>query len=145
MAGVATALRLGIALATAGILLASPVLLLPGVAILLAVGACAAWVRLSAIGVQVRRSGMPAQVTEGERFDVVLDGVSGWLPLICRIEDEILGEPPRLRVLRPRSAFAVRLDGSVGRRGRHTLPTPALLFGDPLGIAEARVVMCRPG
>ena len=145
MAGAATVLRLGAALAIAGILLASPVLLLPGAAILLAVGGCAAWVRLSAIGVQVRRGGMPAQVSEGERFDVVIDGVSGWLPLICRVEDEILGEPIRLRVLRPRSAFAVRLDGSVGRRGRHTLPAPALRFGDPLGIAEARIVMGRPG
>jgi uncharacterized protein (DUF58 family) len=145
MAGAVTALRLGIALLIAGVLLASPVLLLPGVALLLTLGGCSAWVRLSAIGVQVRCSGMPAQVTEGERFDVVLDGVSGWLPLICRVEDEVLDETVTLRALRPRGAFSVSLDGSIGRRGRHMLPMPTLRLGDPFGIAENRIVMGRPG
>ncbi len=91
MAGAATALRLGVALALAGFLLASPILLLPGAAILLVVGGCAAGVRFGSAGVQVRRGGMPHQVTEGERFDVVIDGVSGWLPLLCRIEDPAVG------------------------------------------------------
>ncbi len=144
MAGAATALRLAVVLTLAGFLLASPILLIPGIAILLVVGACVAWVRLGSVGVAVRRGEMPHQVTEGESFDVVLDGRSGWLPLLCRIEDPILGEPAALRVLRPRSSFSVRLGGSIERRGRHRLAAPALRFGDPLGLAERRIVMGGP-
>ena len=141
MAGAATALRLGVALALAGLLLASPVLLLPGAALLLLVGSCSAGVRLGPVGVRVRRGEIPRQVTEGESFDVILDGVSGWFPLVCRIEDPAFGTPVPLRVLRPRSAFSIRLGGSIDRRGRHRLAAPALLFRDPLGIAESRVAM----
>jgi len=141
MAGAATALRLGVVLALAGFLLASPVLLLPGVAIVLVVGACAAGVRLGAAGVQVRRGGIPHQVTEGERFETVIDGISGWLPLLCRIEDQALGGAVPLRVQRPRTPFSVTLEGAIERRGRHRLEVPALLFGDPFGLAERRVEM----
>jgi uncharacterized protein (DUF58 family) len=145
VAGAATALRLGIVLALAGILLASPVLLLPGAALVLAFAGCSAWARLSALGVRVRRTGVPGRVSEGERFDLVLEGVSGWLPLICRVEDEILHDSAPLRVFRPRSSFTLRLDASVDRRGRHRLPAPTLRFGDPLGFAERRVVLGDPG
>lgn len=140
MAGAATALRLGIALAVAGILFAAPVILLPGAALVLLVGGCAAWVRLSVRGATARRTGVPAEAVEGERFEVVIDGISGWLPLIARIEDEAVAAPAPLRVLRPRSAFTVRLEGTAGRRGRRRLAAPVLSVADPLGIASARVV-----
>ncbi|HEX2388766.1 MAG TPA: DUF58 domain-containing protein [Solirubrobacterales bacterium] len=140
MAGAATVLRLGIVLLVGGILFAAPVVLLPGAALVLLVGGSIASVRLSVRGVAARRDGVPAQITEGERFEVVLDGVSGWLPLLARIEDDAVAQAPALRVLRPRSRFAVRLEGSVARRGRHDLAAPVLLVADPLGIATARVV-----
>jgi uncharacterized protein (DUF58 family) len=140
MAGAATALRLGIALAAAGILFAAPVVLLPGVALVLLVGGCAAWVRLSVLGLTARRTGVPAEAVEGERFEVVVDGISGWLPLVARIEDDAIARPAPLRILRPRSAFTVRLEGVAGRRGRRRLAAPVLSVADPLGTASARVV-----
>ena len=144
MAGAATGLRLGVLLVLIGVLLASTVLLLPGIAIVLLVGGCWAWVRISALGLGARRAGIPAQVTEGERFEIVLEGVSGRLPLVGRIEDEALGKPVPLRVLRPRSAFSVRLDASLPRRGRRSLPAPMIRIADPFGIAERRVELGGP-
>ena len=140
MAGAATALRLGIALLAAGVVFAAPVLLLPGAALILLVAGCALWARLGIRGATARRTGVPAQITEGERFGVVVDGISGWLPLAGRIEDDAVATPAPVRVLRPRSPFAVRLEGSVLRRGRHRLDPPVLRIGDPLGIASASVV-----
>jgi uncharacterized protein (DUF58 family) len=144
MAGAATALRLGIALAAGGVFLAAPVLLLPGAALVLLVGGCVLWARLGVRGVTARRAGVPSQVTEGDRFEVVVDGISGWLPLIGRIEDEAVASPAPLRVLRPRSSFGLRLEGSVPRRGRHRLPAPVIRIGDPIGIASASVVAGAP-
>ena len=144
MAGAATALRLGIALVAAGVFFAAPVVLLPGAALVLLVGGCALWARLGVRGITARRSGVPAQVTEGDRFELVVDGISGWLPLVGRIEDEAAVAPARIRVLRPRSPFTVRLEGSVPRRGRHRLVAPVIRVGDPLGIASASVVVGAP-
>jgi uncharacterized protein (DUF58 family) len=139
MAGAATVLRLGIVLAAAGVMFATPVLLVPGVALVLLVAGVVAWVRLSARGVTVRRSGVPAQVTEGEAFEVVVDGIGGPLPLIGRIEDDAVGSPAALRALRPRSGFSLRLPGAIQRRGRHRLEAPMLRIADPFGIASATV------
>jgi uncharacterized protein (DUF58 family) len=90
--------------------------------------------------VTVRRTGLPAEAFEGERFEVVIDGISGWLPLIARIEDDAVGAPAPLRVLRPRSGFTTRLQGRAGRRGRRRLAAPVVRVADPLGIASASVV-----
>lgn len=144
MAGAATALRLGVALVAGGVFFAAPVVLLPGAALILLVGGCALWARLGVRGVTARRSGVPTQVTEGDRFEVVVDGISGWLPLFGRIEDEAAAAPARIRVLRPRSSFTVRLQGSVPRRGRHRLDAPVIRIGDPLGVASASVVAGAP-
>jgi uncharacterized protein (DUF58 family) len=145
MAGAATTLRLGLALAAAGVLLAAPILALPGVALVLLVAGCAAWVRLSARGVTARRTGVPDRVTEGERFEIVLEGQSGRLPLLARVEDDAATAPRRLRVVRPRSRFVVRLEGSFPRRGSHWLAAPVLRVADPLGIAAATVAAGAPG
>ncbi|MCB0874916.1 MAG: DUF58 domain-containing protein [Solirubrobacterales bacterium] len=139
MAGAATALRLGIALAVAGVVFAAPVVLLPGIALVLLVAVTVAWVRLSARGVTVRRSGVPAQVTEGETFEVVIDGIGGPLPLVGRIEDDAVGSPVPVRLLHPGSGFSRRLPGAIQRRGRHRLQAPVLRVADPLGIASAAV------
>jgi len=145
MSGGATALRLGLALAAAGIVLATPVLILPAAALVLLVAACSAWARLSIRGVSARRIGVPARVTEGETFELVLVGTSGALPLIARIEDGAATESPTLRLLRPRSRFEVRLEGSFARRGRHLLEAPVLRAADPLGIASTTVPAGDPG
>ena len=139
MAGAATALRLGIALAAAGVVFAAPVVLLPGIALTLLVVATVAWVRLSARGVTVRRSGVPAQVTEGEAFEVIIDGVGGPLPLVGRVEDEAVGSPVAIRVLRPGAGFSLRIPSAIQRRGRHRLGPPVLRVADPLGIASAEL------
>jgi uncharacterized protein (DUF58 family) len=139
MGGAATPLRFGLVLAAAGSLLAAPVLVLPGVALILLTAGCATWVRLAALGVTARRAGLPARVSEGERFEIVIDGISGWLPLLARVEDPAAAAPRRLRVVRPRSPFTVRLEGALPRRGRHQLGAPALVLADPLGIADAAV------
>ncbi len=144
MAGAATALRLAIPLAFAGILFAAPVLLLPGVALVVLVAGCSAWVRLSAAGVAVRRAELPAQVDEGESFAIVVDGVSGRLPLVGRIEDEAAAAPLPVRVLWPRTRFRLQLEGSAARRGRHQLAAPVLRIGDPLGIAAVRLPAGAP-
>jgi uncharacterized protein (DUF58 family) len=117
---------------------------LPGVALVLIVGGCELWARLGVRGVTARRTGIPSQITEGERFEVVVDGISGWLPLIGRIEDEAVAAPGRVRAIAPRSAFSARLEGSLPRRGRHRLAAPVIRIADPLGIAEARVAVGSP-
>ncbi|HEU4803631.1 MAG TPA: DUF58 domain-containing protein [Solirubrobacterales bacterium] len=144
MADAATALRLGLGLAFAGLIFAAPIVLLPGLALILLVAVCWSWVRLSAAGVRAGRVGVPAQATEGERFDVVVSGVSGPLPLIGRIEDPVTAERLPVSILRGRSRFSLRLVGSVERRGRRLLPAPAITIGDPLGIATARVTLGEP-
>jgi len=144
MAGAATSLRLALALVVGGVVFAAPVVLLPGVALMLLVLACVAWVRLSVRGVRAQRHGVPAQIGEGERFEVLLEGVSGWVPLVARIEDPAVAGPATLRVLRPRSRFTLRLAGSLARRGRHRLAAPTLRIADPLGICVARVVAGAP-
>jgi len=145
MAGAATPLRLGLALTVAGTVLATPVLALPGVALVLLVAGCAAGVRLSAAGVTALRTGLPERITEGERFETVLEGVSGRAPLLARVEDPAAAAPRRLRVVRPRTRFTVRLEGSFSRRGRHRLDAPALRIADPLGIAVATIRVGAPG
>ncbi|HET6830762.1 MAG TPA: DUF58 domain-containing protein [Solirubrobacterales bacterium] len=145
MAGAATVLRLGLALAAAGAIFAAPILTLPGVALALLVGGCTAWVRLSSRGVTARRRGVPARVTEGERFEIVIEGVSGRLPLLARIDDDAAAAPQRLRVMRPRTHFTVRLEGSFARRGRRRLAAPVLRIADPLGIAARTIATGTPG
>ena len=144
MAGAATALRLGAPLALAGTVLASTVLLLPGIAVVLLVAGCWGWVRLGGLGLGAGRTSVPARVSEGERFDVVVEGVSGWLPLAARIDDEVLGQPVPLRVLRPRSGFSIRFEASLPRRGNHSLPAPRIRIADPFGIAERRIAIGGP-
>lgn len=145
MAGAATALRLGLALTVAGTILATPMLALPGVALVLLVAGCAAGVRLSAAGVTALRTGLPDRVTEGERFEIALEGVSGRAPMLARVEDPAAVAPRRLRLIRPRTRFTVRLEASFSRRGRHRLAAPALRIADPLGIAAATVPAGAPG
>jgi uncharacterized protein (DUF58 family) len=144
MADAATALRLGIGLALAGLIFATPVVLVPGVALVLLVAGCWSWVRLSAAGVRAGRAGVPAQATEGERFDVIVSGRSGPLPLIGRIEDPVTADRVPVSILRGRSRFSLRLVASVERRGRRLLPAPVIAIGDPLGIATARVALGKP-
>lgn len=139
MTGAATALRLGIALLAGGLAFAAPVVLLPGVALLLLVAGCSAWARLGAAGLSGERLGAPATIDEGEAFEVTIAGRSGWLPLAGAVEDDAIGPPVPVRLARPRSAFALRRGGSLPRRGRHLLAPPALRIGDPFGIAARRV------
>ncbi|MEZ5075021.1 MAG: DUF58 domain-containing protein [Solirubrobacterales bacterium] len=139
MAGAATALRLALALLAGGLAFAAPVALLPGVALLLLIAGCSAWVRVGAAGLSGERIGVPRQVDEGEGFQVTIAGRSGWLPLAGRIEDEAIDAPAPIRLTRPRGGFSLGLAGSAPRRGRHDLAPPALRIGDPFGIASRRV------
>lgn len=145
MAGAASTLRLGLGLAVAGALLAAPVLALPGVALVLLAVGCSASIRLSARGVTARRGGVPDRVVEGERFEIVVSGRSGRLPLFATVVDDAATAPGRLRVIQPRSPFTLRLEGSFERRGRHALAAPALRISDPLGLAVATVATGEPG
>lgn len=145
MAGAATTLRLGLGLTIAGALLAAPVAALPGVALVLLTVGCSGWVRLSARGVVARRTGVPDQVDEGERFEITISGRSGRLPLIATVGDDAATTMPRLRILRPRSPFTLRLEGSFARRGRHPLAAPALRISDPFGLATVTVPIGEPG
>ncbi len=139
MAAAAPTLRLGLGLAVAGALFAAPVLALPGLALVLLAAGCVGWARLTARGVSARRTGLPERVTEGERFELTLRGRSGPLPLIATVADEAAPAPRRLRALRPRAPFTLRLESSFARRGRRSLAAPALRIADPLGLAAATV------
>ena len=134
-----TPLLLGTLLLTAGILLAAPILLLPGLALFIGATLLTLGARFAAAGVEVRRSGLPAQVSEGERLELRLSGRGGLLPWCGRLADPALERPHPLRLRRPRARFELRLASVTLRRGRHRLPPPEIRFEDPLGIASRRV------
>lgn len=136
MAGAPRALWVGPLLIAAAVVFASPALLVPGVAVTSAAVALTTWARLTAWGASVARRGLPARVSEGEPFEVVLAGRSGALPLVGELEDPAVQAPVRVRRMRPRTPFELRCRGSMPRRGRHVLAPPGIRVGDRLGVAS---------
>lgn len=134
-----TPVLVGALLLIAGVVLAAPILLAPGLALLIGAALLTLGVLLAATGAAVQRSGLPAQVSEGEGFEVKLSGRGGLLPLSGRLADPALERPRSLRLLRPLGGFELRLASVMPRRGRHRLPPPEIRFEDPLGIASRSV------
>jgi len=121
-------------LAVAGTFDAEPLYVTGAALVLLGAGA-AAWIGLGARGAQIRRTVEKRSVVEEEPLHVRIEATRGQLPLPPGwIDEPLLPEPLRLTAGRARAR--VRVDVTFGRRGRRTLPPPALVLRDPLGLAQ---------
>ena len=128
---------LGAGIALGALLLAMPVLYVPGIALIALAAGTSLWVRVAAVGAAVEQSVERPMVVEGEALGAEVRARPGrWPPP----GGELRCDPLRLR-LAPgsRVPLASRVERSFDRRGRHRIPAPVLRIADPLGLAERRV------
>src|SRR5690349_3648058 len=82
----------GAAMLAGGLLFGSPVLVVPGAALLGLVAISSGWALLAGRGARFSRSDLPATVVEGETFEVRHRVRTGALPLVGRLADPVLAE-----------------------------------------------------
>jgi uncharacterized protein (DUF58 family) len=106
-----------------------------GAALLLLGAGALAWIGIGGRGARLERELLSRSVVEEEPLQVRIHAHSGSLPLPPGwIDEPLLPDPVRLPAGR-RSA-RVRIEVTFGRRGRRTLPPPALVLRDPFGLAQ---------
>ncbi len=121
-------------LIVAGTFDAEPLYVTGAALVLLGAGA-AAWIGLGAWDAQIHRTIATRSVVEEQPLQVRIEVTRGRLPLPPGwIDEPLLPEPVRLTAGRSRAR--VRADVTFGRRGRRTLPPPALVLRDPFGLAQ---------
>ena len=124
-------------LVVAGTFDAEP-LYVTGAALTLLGAGAAGWIYAGAWGVTIKRELSRRSVLEEQSLEVRIRADGGRLPLPPGwIDEPLLPEPVRFKAGK-RSA-RVRVEVTVGRRGRRRLAPPALVLRDPFGLAQ-RVV-----
>jgi uncharacterized protein (DUF58 family) len=132
---------LGGALAFAGLVFASPSLIVPGFALLAVAVVAFLWVEISARGASISSEPGPNRIVEGDAYPLTLRLKRGPLPPPGgEVTDALLAEPFRTGPLRPQS---VELEIRMPRRGRHVLEGTAWEIRDPLGL-RSRVLAAPP-
>lgn len=126
----------------AGLFDAEP-LYVPGIALIVLAALAVVWVRSAARGAQVHRTLGGARVQEDEPLLVEIEVASGRVAVPSgEVRDTLLARPARLGLARRRTR--VRIRARFARRGRRTLPAPAVLITDPLGLAGAVLTSSAP-
>ena len=121
-------------LLVAGTFDAEPLYVTGSALLLLGAGALA-WIGVGGFGAKLTREIGVRSVIEEQPLQVKLFAKSGRLPLPPGwIDEPLLPEP--LRLPAGRRQARVRIEVTFGRRGRRTLPAPALVLRDPFGLAE---------
>ncbi|MBX5442289.1 MAG: DUF58 domain-containing protein [Solirubrobacteraceae bacterium] len=123
-------------LAGAGLFDCEPLFVPAATLLVLALGALG-WALAGALGARVERSVGVRRAVEGEAVEVRLSARGGPLGLLgATLDDPLVGAPRRLGW---RRRERLRVQARFARRGRRELAPPSLRFGDPLGLAAARV------
>jgi uncharacterized protein (DUF58 family) len=142
VSGLRATLGFGAALLLAGGAFEVPPLTLAGVALVLLASLLGLWIALGRLGASVSRSVVPSRVVEDEPFELGYRVRGGRLPIGGWIGDRLLARPIRARARYrdgPGAPAELAAEGRLSRRGRHRLPPPELLLGDPLGVGRALV------
>lgn len=136
--GALRVLGVGAALLAAAVLFDAEPLYVPGLALVVAVAAAAAWAALGAAGARVERSLEARRVVEDEPIRARIAVRGGPLGLGgARLDDALLLAPRPLPALR--RTERLRVEARFARRGRRELAPPAVLVADPLGLVTVRV------
>ena len=133
----AGAASLGFAFAFAGATFDTASLYLPAVALVLLAAGAVAWVRLAALGADIKRIPGPHTIEEGQPYPLRLEVKAGVLPAPGgELTDPLLDEPVRIGGM---SSRRVRIDVRFQRRGRRVLEPGTLVIRDPLALAVREV------
>jgi uncharacterized protein (DUF58 family) len=122
------------AILLAGILFASPSLLVCGCALALLVAGAAGWVGLAARSTRLERLPGPSRMEEDELYPLRVRVRRGAVPLpIAELSDPLLPAPVPVS---PRQSGLISVAAPAPRRGRHVLGPATLILGDPLGMCR---------
>jgi uncharacterized protein (DUF58 family) len=138
MRGVRDTGLLALAMAVAAALFDAEPLWVPALALGALSAGAAAWVRLGARGIHVRRTLSARRVVEDEPLTVTLDIHAGRFPLPTgRLVDPLLEAPVPLAT--GRRSSRVTIEARFARRGRRRLEAPKVIVADPLALASRTV------
>ncbi len=132
-------LTLAAALVAAGVMFDAPVLLLPGIALLLLAGGAWAWVELATREARVERPRGPASVEEGEPYPLRIVIRRGRVPPRGELTDPLLEQPRPVRARVRGRVSEVSLSLRFKRRGRFVLAPSKLIVRDPLRLHSREV------